>query len=220
MFGLIHNNKIKVGPRNWSRPFFQQYITDNNLSGELPYGEPKDSIITPEWSILKITETITPSVNSPFEQLSGPYWTINANDITGYYDVAPVAIDSVKNTLKASVTNNRYQVEIGGCDHTFVDGQVVGIYTNREDRSVYVEALFVLPDTGTITFKFKNGNWRTLTKLELSDIVATGAAHVSSVFDWEKTKHEEIDACTTIAELQAVELRHPIQIAQEPNGIV
>lgn len=217
MFALIHNNKIKVGPRNWLRPFFQEYIDKNNLNYSLAFGEPTGPIITDTFKILKVTEISTPSVDSPFEQLAGPYWTIHDDHITGYYVTAPVEISAIKNILKATVTDKRYQVEVGGCEHTFADGQTVDIYTTREDRSVYVEALFVLPENSTITFKFKNENWRTLTKQELSDIVATGAAHVSGAFAWEKQKHDEIDVCTTVEELKAVELKHPNQL--QGNGV-
>lgn len=213
MYGLIHNNIIQVGPRTWSYGFFNEYLTDNNLDNtNLPRNDPNSAIITSTWKILPVVSLIEPSYNSSFQQLAGPYWTINNDNITGRYDVVDVTVDFCKSKLKEIVTLNRYIVETGELMFTFSDGEQVQLYTTREDRSTYLDAYLILGDSDTITFKFVNGVFKTINKTELGQIVSTGALHIKNCFEWESNKHTEIDNCTTLDQLKLIETRHPSQI--------
>lgn len=215
MYGLVHNNKIQVGPRNWSYSFFNTYLTDNQLdASSLPRAAPNDAIITDDWSILPVSMSSEPSYDGKFEQLAGPFLTINETNITGYYTVQDLSVESCKSKLKTLVTNNRYAVETGELKFTFSDSQEVILYTEREDRSTYLDAYLIMGDEDTTTFKFKNAVFREVTKPELGMIVATGAQHIKNCFIWESEKHAEIDACTSIEELKLIELRHPSQITE------
>lgn len=216
MYGLIHNNKIRVGPRNWSYTFFKNYLEKNNLDySNVPFNEPENSIIENDFKILKVSELIIPTYNSLFEQLAGPYWTIDENNITGYYDVVDSDINLIKNHMKEIIAANRYEVEIDGIDFTFSDNTVVGIYTSRDDRSVYLDALLVMSDTDTIDFKFKNNKFKTVTKSDLQSIVGIGSMHIKNVFGWESEKCNDIDSASDISALKLIELRHQIQIDKE-----
>jgi hypothetical protein len=221
MYGLIHNNKIQVGPREWSYWFFKKYLNDNNLTysqAQLSISDPGESVIGDGWKILK-TSIDVPSYNSLFEQLEGPFWTINANDITGYYNVIDVSVASAKNNMKSIVAANRYIVEIGGVDYTLADNTVVNLYTNREDRNAYLDAMLIIQPEDTITFKFKKGIFKPLTKADLQGIVGVGSFHIASVFNWEATKVGEIETTQTIAALKLIELRHPIQVEADNNNL-
>jgi len=220
MYGLVHNNKIQVGPRDWSYWFFKQYLNDNNLTysqAQLPISDPGESVIGDGWKILK-TNIDTPPYNSLFEQLQGPYFTINSNDITGYYNVIDVPIESAKNNMKSIVAANRYKVEIGGVDYTLADDTVINLYTDREDRNAYLDAMLVMQPEDTITFKFKKGVFKTLTKADLQGIVGTGSIHIAGAFAWESIKSEEIETAQTITDLKLIELRHPIQVEADNNN--
>ncbi len=212
MYALIQNNQIKVGPRDWRYYFFKQYLDTNNLdSSSLPINEPKDKkVITSDWKIIPVTELDIPSYEQPFEQLAGPYWTLYDEYITGSYTVVDCPIDSIKNKLKETITNNRYNVEIGGCPFTFPDGTQVTLYTTREDRNVYLQAYQIMTEGQSIVFKFEGAVFKSVTKDELGMIVATGAAHIQTAFDWESQKYAEIDACNTIEELRAVNLEYSV----------
>lgn len=211
MYALIQDNQIKVGPRDWRYYFFKQYLDTNNLdSSALPISEPTDrKVITHEWKIIPVTQLDVPSYDSTFEQLAGPYWTVGEDNITGYYDVAPVSVDSAKNTLKQKVTDTRYKVETGGCAFTFADGTKVTMYTSREDRNVYLQAYQIIAEGQSIVFKFEGSIFKTVTKDELGLIVAAGAAHIQSAFDWEAQKYGEIDASTTLDQLKLVDIVYP-----------
>lgn len=215
MFALVQNNLIKIGPREWSYPMFRYYLETNKLDFSLLPFVYKDPIITENWKILPVTELTEPPYNSLFEEYAGPYWTIYENYITGYYNVVNSPIDLIKGHLKEKIAANRYEVEVSGINFTFSDNVTVEIYTDREDRSVYLDALLVMSDTDTIDFKFKNNVFKTVTKLELQAIVAVGSQHIKDVFAWESMKVKEIDNALTIDELKLIELRHPIQIQKE-----
>lgn len=216
MYGLVHNNKIQVGPREWSYSFFKIYLEENNLDySSLTFNDPETSITGLDFKILKVSELIIPSYNSLFEQLAGPYWTINENDITGYYDVVDSDINLIKSHMKEIVAANRYEVEISGVNFTFPDNTVVGVYTTRDDRNVYLDALLVMGEADTIDFKFKNNVFKTTSRLILQGIAGMGSEHIKNAFGWESTKCNEIDLAQTIDSLKLIELRHQIQIDRD-----
>lgn len=212
MYSLIHNNKIQVGPRNWAYSFFKRYLENNNLDySNLPISDPRESVIDNDWKILK-TNIVEPSYNFLFEQLSGPFLTINENDVSGYYNVIDLPVEIVKSNLKAVVASNRYDVEIQGVDFTFSDNTIVNLYTDREDRNVYLDAMLVMSDTDVITFKFKNSIFKNVTKTDLQAIVGIGSQYIAEAFGWEGLKVNEIETAESISALKLIELRHPIQI--------
>ena len=215
MYALIHNNQIQVGPRQWSWSFFKDYLDEEGLdSSALPRVNPNEPIITAEWKIVPVTIASMPAVDAPYEQLAGPFLTINEDSVTGHYSTAPVEMESIKNTLKAKVTANRYNAEIAGVPFTFANGTTVTVLTNREERGTYVDAYNVLADGASIVFKFPNATFVTMTKEELRQVVDAGAAYIRDVFVWEADKYTEINAATTINELKAIELRHSSQIKE------
>jgi len=220
-YALIHNGLIEVGPRNWNYYFFLEYLEDENLDTSLlPRKAPSEAIVTDDWSILPVTQVDFPQLDEPYEQLVGPFWTINSDHITGVYTKTNQNIDTIKGRLKERVAANRYQVEVGELNYTFSDGETVGLYTEREERTIYLNTLLVLPDGETTAFKFVDGKIRSaVTKPELSAIVTLGTNHIRDAFNWEATKTAEIDAATTIEELKLIELRHPSQpVEEQPDG--
>lgn len=214
MFALIHNNAVKVGPRDWKWSIFYQYLVDNSLdTTALSRSEPSEPIVTDSWKILPVTFT-TPDIDTPFEQLSGPTLTINSDSVSAVYETAPESDDSIKSKLKDLVAANRFVVEIGGLSYTFGDGTTSIIDTSRAERTKYVETLTLSQNDATISYKFKNLGWKTLSKEEFQTVVQACSDHVQAVFQWEKDKSDSIDACTTIEEFKAIEVRHTSQIPE------
>lgn len=219
MYGLVYNNSIVVGPRAWSYSFFLDFLEEEGLdSSLLPNLDPKQPVYGPDWKILPVTQLDQPPYNHLFEQYAGPYWTIHSDHITGSYNVVPQTLSLSQSKLRELITNTRYRIETGGVLFTFADNTEVTVYTSREDRGVYIDAYQVMPDTpgATIVFKFPNSIFRAVTKPELAQIIGAGVTHIQQAFDWESSKYAEIDQATTIAELQAIELRHPSEIPSEP----
>lgn len=215
MYGLIYNGVIEVGPRQWSFSFFKDFLEEEGLdTTALPRNAPADNapVITEQWKILPVTELTYPStIEEPFDQLAGPYWTIHDEYITGYFDAVPNTIEMVKSKLKEVVTKNRYTVEVGGTKFIFEDGTEVKLYTTREDRNVYLQGYQILADGESVVFKFTNSVFKSVTKVELGLIVDAVATHIQTVFTWESNKYAEIDACTTIEELKNVDIEYLVK---------
>lgn len=210
MFALVYNGKIEVGPRDWSWPPFKSFLDDNILdTSALPRTVPNGPIVTDTWKILPVEAPSMPTIVAPYEQPAGPYWTIHEDHITGEYQVAPINMEVVKSQLKATVTANRYEVEVQGILLT-IQGQQVTIDTARGSRDIFFQTYLALGEAETVNWKFPE-TWLELTKLDLGLIVQSGKAHIQSTFDWEKDKLLEIDAATTREELEALTLRHPSQ---------
>ena len=214
LYALVRNNQIQVGPRSWNRGFFLDYLEEENLDFKLvPRKEQIEPVITDEWKLLPVTEVEYPELDGIYEQLVGPFWTIHEDYITGSYTKTDSELNGVKGTLKNTVATNRYLVETGKLEYTFSDGQVVELYTEREERMIYLNTLQALPDGMTVSFKFKNGIFRTgVTKQQLQEIVNLGMMHIASTFEWESGKVAEIENATTKEELKSIELKHPLQV--------
>jgi hypothetical protein len=217
LYALVRNNQIQVGPRTWNRGFFLDYLEEENLDFKLiPRKEQIEPVITDEWKLLPVTEVEYPDLDGIYEQLVGPFWTIHENHITGLYTKTDSELNGVKGFLKNTVASNRYLVETGKLEYTFSDGQVVELYTEREERMIYLNTLQALPDGMTVPFKFKNGIFRTgVTKQQLQEIVNLGMMHIASTFEWESGKVTEIENATTKEELKAIELKHPLQVSTD-----
>lgn len=210
MYALIQNNQIKVGPREWSYSMFASYLINEGVPiTDLPREAPKSAFEGQGYKILPVKITNQPSTEYPFEQLSGPFYNINNNDVEGYYNSVPTTLDFAKNALKEIVAGKRYEYEVGGKNYQLQDGTTVLLYTNREDRTTYLDAFMILPDNGSVTFKFAGNVFKTLTKSQLGAIVQAVVGHVQSAFDWESQKNAQIDATTTMQQLRNISLDTP-----------
>jgi hypothetical protein len=215
MYALVYDDKIQVGPRQWNYNVFMYHINEEGLDGsEFPRSAPESAIMTAGWKLLPVTID-KPGYDETYDQLSGPFLTINEDTITGYYDIVNLSFHMAVDRVKNKAAENRYEVECRGVEHTFADTSTVNVYTDRGDRSTYLDAHQTLPDGQSVTFKFKGGVFKTITKIELGELIGTGVSHVQSAFDWEKIKCDEIDIITNVEDLRLVELRHPTQIPEE-----
>lgn len=217
LYALVRDGNIEVGPRTWNRSFFLDYLQEENLDfSELPRSAPTDPIITTDWKLLTVSDITYPELDSVYEQLVGPIWTIGESDITGSYSKTERNLDHIKGDLKNIVAANRYEVEVGKLEYTFSDGQIVQLYTEREERMIYLNTLQALPDGVSVPFKFKNGIFRpSVSKDELQQIVFAGMNHIASAFEWEIGKVTEIETAASIEELKAIELKNPAQVSSE-----
>lgn len=224
-YALVQGSEIKVGPRDWRFTSFTSFLKDELPNEDLnliPVTKDDSSpIIGVDFKILPVEEPTYPaSINSKYEQLAGPYWTINENNVTGYFDKAPKELSAIKNELKAIVAGNRYEVENGGATVT-INGQNLKVETSRDVRDTFFMAVSLIQEGQTYTFKFPlSGNvFVPLNRADLLNIVGTVAMHVQLAFDWEGATDAAIDAAVDVAALDAIELRHPSQIPAEPEPV-
>lgn len=207
MFALIQNNNIQVGPRQWLYSEFNEYLEDNNLDTTLISRVVPISIISnKDFKILPVIEAPLLSYDTIYEQLAGPIYTINKLNVTGTYSISPVSIDSIKNILKAKVSENRYKFEVSGISVDLGNSKIVKVYTDRENRNIYLNAMQLLPIDASVAFKFSDSNFEVVTKPDLELIVSKIVSHVQDAFNLEHMLHIHIDSALTTDELKLIKL--------------
>jgi hypothetical protein len=195
---------------DWNRAIFDGNLKKLQINQGLPRVAPEQLplVIDPDTAIYR-AEYQYPEYNKKTQYLHGPFWTFD-DVAVGTFQVLDQPTESVKQTLSSTVAQNRYDWEISGTS-TEIQGVTVSIETDRETRNIFVQALVLTADTETRNWKFPEGFFE-LAKSDLAAVVAAGAAHIQQAFDWEMQKVQEISACTELAELDALELRTPVQI--------
>ena len=136
------------------------------------------------------------------QRLIGPKYNFFETYAEMYYDVADKPIDDIKRELKQIIAANRYKYEVAGITVN-IQNQDIKIFTNREDRGLYLQAFQLGKDN--INWKFGDV-FLTLSNNDLSSIVQSIADHVQACFDWEATKNAEIDSAT-FEQLDSINLK-------------
>lgn len=221
MFLLTHlNNQVIIGPRaNWHQPLFQHAVTEEfemesiDEVVTIPPLPPAESgtLIGTNLKFYKVQDIGIVGVYNPvIHNLNGPFF--NFPEGVGLVEQYSVPIDKpidiVKQELIAQVADYRWQLESGGTTVT-LQGLTVSVSTARGERDIFAQALLLGSNDGN--WKFPEG-WLTLSNTDLGTIVSTIMAWVQAAFTWEEGKVSEINACTTLSALAAIEVRHPTQI--------
>lgn len=193
MYALTYNNQVFLTPVKWKPRYIADVIEDDYevtvslaLSDEqrIPFN------ITPEIKVLPMVE-VKPDIDD-FSQMYGGYtWVITDTQATATYFVSPVPVDFVRQRVKEKVATKRYGKECVGVKVT-VQGQEVTAETDRETRSIFVQALMLMGEAEVKNWKFPEG-FLALTKSDLSALVAAGATVVQDAFDWESVLVAEIN---------------------------
>lgn len=131
---------------------------------------------------------------------------VPAAGTTGSYtapaDMLPT-LERAKQEKLAAIAVWRYRLEIGGVT---ING--VRVQTDRESQATLTGALVSMNEglLTSINWKDSSGTFVTLTKPELVAVASAVAQHVQSSFDAEKVYVEQVHACTTIEEVNAITL--------------
>lgn len=108
----------------------------------------------------------------------------------GMEEMNPAQLITIE-SLKAAVTQKRWEVETGGI--TMPTGVRVATGTEDQNRITSVIANAESAGLKDVDFKSESG-WVTLTLPELKDIAKAIALHVQACFSAERRHHEAVDA--------------------------
>ncbi len=204
-FVLTNNGFIVIGPKLWNKRSFESTLRDDlDISFILPSSNTGYLEVTPTVKFYPVTMVEPSSFNSKIQQYAGPFYTFDATSAVGTYNAVDKNISEVKNNLKGIVAENRYKIENAGVK-TIIQGHEVSVLTNRDSRNMYVQQFMFMDDVATVNWKFPE-IWLQISKAEMGAVITACVAHIRAAFDWEGVKSIEIDACTTLAELDAVVL--------------
>lgn len=199
-----NENFVILGPMNWRPTYFKNCLLDDlEIEFNVPLSNDSQSMIVVNENVsimpvtnLGVTQEYDPKIQFP----QGPYYNFYETYAEMYYIPENKNIDIVKSELKSQVSANRYNYEIKGVTTT-IQSQEVYIWTNREDRALYLQAYQL--GANNVGWKFGD-TFLTLTNAELGQIVSACMGHVQAVFDWEGSIVALIDAATTLSELSVI----------------
>lgn len=206
MFIIVKNNNVVLGPMVWNQNIFQRCLkSEFKLDVVLPLNNRENNLVVVNDEI-KIYPVINKGPNNKFDRLTqflnGPFYNFFDDRAELYTIPTNKTIELIKHELKSKVSANRYKYEIRGFSHT-IQNTNVKILSDRESRNLYIQAFQLGSDN--VSWKFGN-IFLTLSNVELGEIVSNGAAYIQSVFDWEKSKFEEIDNCSNYEDFSKIEL--------------
>lgn len=201
---LVENRTtVLLGPMFWNQRMFQSELDDIEIPYKVPSIEQdyieicKDPLI----EMFPIVEVIAPDFNSLTEHLSGPWYTYENNQAIETWGKDSKDLESIRGFLRPLLAEARYNKEVGGTPISIQD-QIFTIDTARGTRDSLAQQYLLLPDEGTINWKFPEG-WVSMSKAEFSTCVDACAKHVQNCFDWERITLTGIESGDATA-LQAV----------------
>jgi hypothetical protein len=205
---LEDNTKlVHLGPMNWRPTFFQNVITDElEIDFTVPLSNDSEQkvVVSSTVVILPCKEIgIIGDINPKIQFAQGPFYNYYEDHAELYYTPEDKQVNSVQGELKTIVAANRYAYEIFGVKVTIQGKEVIAL-TTRGDRDLYLQAYQM--GKNDVNWKFGT-EFLVLSNDDLGIIVLAVTNHVQNVFDWEAGKVAEIDAATTLAELDAIVLK-------------
>ena len=176
MFVIVHDNTVILGPMRWSQYKFQNTIFEEcEVSATLSAtNDNLDPItVSDNIKILPVQGTQNPEFNPAIEMLNGPFWVFTDTVATMSYRVESLPLDAAKNFLKDRVAGERRKKEKAGKKVT-LNGVEYNFDTDRET-----------------------------TQAEVQTVLNAVLAYVQTCFDWEYTKLQDINNCTTLDQVVA-----------------
>jgi hypothetical protein len=205
MYVLIHKNRVVVGPMLWNRAMFAVGLERLGINGVvLSRLEPTTPMTIDENTRIAYSRYEYPEYNTKTQYLHGPFWNFSEDIAVGTFEIKEKSVDIIKSELKQAVSNERYTLEVAGAKVTFNDTEY-SVSTERTARDIFVQKYVSLGDSDTVNWKFPEG-FVTLSKTQLGQVIQAINTKVQEAFDWEYSKHQEIDAATTAEQLNDIVL--------------
>jgi len=210
MYAVVYKNNVIVGPMDWNRAIFSGSLSKEQIEVVLPRVAPEDLpyVINEDAKICLVNEN-RPEINPMVEYYYGPLWDTTGDIAIANYEVVDTPIEFAKVNFKNQAADERYKKEVSGTKLNIQNTEVT-IDTSRDGRNIFVQKYSLMAENETVNWKFPEG-WLTLSKSELGQIVAAGAAHIQSSFDWEKTINDQIESATTKEDLLAIQIVEPVE---------
>lgn len=205
MFVIVYNNQVVLGPMRWNRFRFENFLEEEHEISFTLQSSNTDTplVLSEEFKILPTQTTPNPEHNPRIEMLQGPFWEFTDTHAISSYQVQPLTIEAVKNTLKAEAATHRWNRNSSSIQVPIAD-KVCKFSTDRDTINLLNNAL--IASATSFNWKLDPNSWVTLTNTELQIILDAISAHIQTGFDSEYAKIAEIDTATTLNELNSIEI--------------
>jgi hypothetical protein len=195
----------------WSKIRFENEIKDE-LDIDVILNTRNDEelpvIINDELKILSTQGTPDPAHNPKIEFLHGPFWQFTDRDAISSYQVVQKPVEAVRNELKNVIAQERWIKQNATLDID-IDGTTYQFDTSEKTRTALQQSLVL---NTSLNWKLNNGEWVNLTVENITTILSTIATHIQSCFDWEFAKNTELYVCSTLEEMDALEIVTPVEV--------
>lgn len=207
MYAFIHDSQLILGPIGFNYRLFNSELEELGLEYRVI---PKDYDRVPIYfddktCLLPAIQNI-PEHDGRFQEPGNFEWEIVKENsvpirVEMTYQISDKTLEKIKSEYKQPLSEFRQQKENVLID-VDLSGTIVNVSTDFRERLSFVSKLISSP--GPHKFKFRNGVWKEITTTELEYIISQIDAKVQEAFDWEYSKTQEIDACTTGEEVYNV----------------
>jgi hypothetical protein len=204
---------IILGPVSWNSRYFSAILSDELDVDIVITDYDKDRVPYEIMEGVKIRRCITEhaELDIKTETWSGPHVSY-FNDEDEYQAILTWSkvdkpISQIKSEMKEQITKERYNRENSGVKIT-IQGIEVTCDTSRGNRDIFLQKYIMMGENDVVNWKFPE-SWLNLTKPELGAVVTAGAGYIQDQFNWELSKHTEIDSLTTIEDLKTYDLEIP-----------
>lgn len=199
-------DQVLLGPIDWNAGFISSVI-QQDLDLLVPPVVLQSDVYKVPYDIMpnvraREAKAVYEEINPKIQQFNGPFWSYPDDVGVATFVAVDKQIDLVKGELKQQAAASRYDKEVAGFEMV-VEGQLVYINTDRSKRATFFEKLATMQDDTIIPWKFGMG-FIDLTKPTMIDIAIRVNQYVQTWFDWEAEKTAEINAATTLAELNDI----------------
>lgn len=222
MYALVYMGRVAITFDKWYLGRINSELRDLDVNSQVvmsdqervPFSVDLHSRIVP---LIEIREDYNPRI----QYHDGPLWDIQDDKVVATYYPMPLDIDIAKDNLMREVAAQRYfmeNVELNislpfsspsyvpdslsvGADF-LPAGRSIRILTDKATRSLLASKLPSLGDQ-FINWKFGDG-WVSLNRSDIGYILSRIDKSVQAAFDWELAKVNEIEACSSLDDINAV----------------
>ena len=207
MYALVNGQELLLGPIAFNYRMINDELEELEVDFRVKSSDYQSVPIsvTDDIKILPARYD-NPEYDPRFEGLSNVSHEITETEVIFRHDKGFKSLQQIKDEYKAAVKPERQRKENTTISLTVKDTEIT-VSTSRESRIELMSKL--LGNEGPYNFKFANGVWVEVTKVDLQTIIAAIDVKVQEAYDWELAKLQEIDACETKEAVYEVEITPP-----------
>ena len=207
MYALVNGQELLLGPIAFNYRMINDELEELEVDFKVTSNDHQSVplSITEDIKILPARYE-NPEHDSKFEYLSNVTHEITETEVIFRHDKVSKSLEQIKDEYKVAVKPERQRKENTTIKVT-VNNTEVQVSTDRENRLALTSK--VVSGEGPFNFKFDNGVWVEVSKVDLQTIISAIDAKVQETYDWELAKLQEIDACVDSEAVYKVEITPP-----------
>lgn len=206
---LIHNNQLILGPIKFNHLMIKSELEDLNITDEISFQSYQKLPIhfSDGLTHLLPSEEIIENYDGKYQYVGNLSWEIVELDnipikVNFNYPIINKTLEQSKNEVKAKLAPLRRKKE-NTILKININNTEIEVSTSREERMIISSK--IVSSSGLYNYKFNN-TWVEITKEQLQHICTLIDTKIQEAFDWEYSKIQEIDNCSTIDEVYNVSI--------------